>query len=49
MSDLDYLEQYTQEQANTIANKLWRELSENCSRQEKPQLWIIGGQPGAGK
>lgn len=49
MSDLDYLEQYTQDQVNTIANELWDKLTKKCSRQEKPQLWIIGGQPGAGK
>lgn len=50
MTDLEKLAQFTEKELNKKVSKKWDDLTEYCHRQNKtPQLFLIGGQPGAGK
>lgn len=49
MLDLEKLSKCTEKQIESIADKHWDKISPNCYRASKPKLYILGGQPGAGK
>ena len=49
MTDLEKLAQYTKKDVEKAINKQWNEISEYCHRISEPKLYVLGGQPGAGK
>lgn len=50
MTDLKKLSNFTTQDVNNISNNEWDKISKSCHRQNKtPKLYLVGGQPGAGK
>lgn len=50
MTDLEKLAQFTKEDVEDTTKRKWFEITKYCHRQNQtPKLYLIGGQPGAGK
>lgn len=50
MTDLEKLSKFSQEDVKRVSEEVWHEISRYCHRQTStPKLYLIGGQPGAGK
>lgn len=50
MTDLEKLSKFSQEDVKRVSEEVWHEISRYCHRKTStPKLYLIGGQPGAGK
>ncbi|WP_297882931.1 zeta toxin family protein [uncultured Campylobacter sp.] len=49
MTDIEKLSQFSEQDINRVVNKFWKEVASSLESVERPQLDIVGGQPGAGK
>lgn len=50
MTDLEKLSKFSQEDVKRVSEEVWHEISRYCHHQTStPKLYLIGGQPGAGK
>lgn len=50
MTDLEKLAQFSEKDIQQTVKKRWDRLAQHCHRQNQtPKLYLVGGQPGAGK
>lgn len=49
MTDIEKLSQFSEQDVNRVTSKFLKEVSDALESVKKPQLIIVGGQPGAGK
>lgn len=50
MTDLEQLAKFSESDINKTVEKQWDDMTEFCHRQNQtPKLYLVGGQPGAGK
>lgn len=50
MTDLEQFANFSESDVNKAVKKQWDDMTEFCHRQNKtPKLYLVGGQPGAGK